>query len=187
MRFPFTEKFLWDAYKAAKITVRVLNKWCEGRTYGLRGAQKMMEFLTFSDFSNLIKIEQKKMGKERFGQLIRYLQYNGYLRVKRIKNKKAILLTQKGAEKILNIRNKIEGRLRRKDERWQMVIFDIPEKIKKRRDYFRDGLKRLGYKKLQQSIWVCPYEVFDETKELIKYFKLEPFVNLLLTEEVVIK
>jgi phenylacetic acid degradation operon negative regulatory protein len=94
------------------------------------------------------------------------------------------MLTAKGVEKVLCIKTKIEGRKKRKDRKWQMIIFDIPEKIRGRRDCFRDGLKRLGYERLQQSIWICPYDVFKETKELIKYFKLEPFVKLLLTEEI---
>ena len=187
MRISFTEKLLWSTYKAAKISIKLLNKWCEGGAYGLKGAQKMIEFLTFTDFSKLTKIEQKKLGKERFNKTINYLQYKGYLHIKKIKNKKAVLLTSMGADKLLNIYYKIEGRPRRRDGKWQMVIFDIPEKIRKKRDYFRDGLKRLGYEKLQQSIWVCPYDVFNETKELIKYFNLESFVDLLLTEEVIIK
>ena len=188
MRLPFTEKFLWNAYKVAKISVRILNRYCEGRYRGdLSGAEKMFEFLTFKDFSKLIKIEQKKSDKKRLGKLINNLQNSGYLCVKKVKNKKAIMITSKGAEKILKIKYKIEGRPKREDRRWQMVIFDIPEKIRKRRDYLRSGLKRLDYEKLQQSVWVCPFDVFKETKKLIGCFKLESFVNTFLVEEIVIK
>ncbi len=104
--------------------------------------------------------------------------------VKKGKNKNAIILTPKGAERILEIEKKISGLTKRKDGKWQMVIFDIPEDIRQRRDYFRAGLKRLKYQKLQQSIWICPYDVLKDTQELVRYFKLGPFVRLLLIEEI---
>lgn len=65
-----------------------------------------------------------------------------------------------------------------------MIIFDVPEEVRKKRDYLRAGLKRLKYQKLQKSIWVCPYDVLKETQELIEYLKLEQFVKLLLVEEI---
>ncbi|MDP2934347.1 MAG: hypothetical protein Q8N59_01065 [bacterium] len=187
MRLPFTEKFLWDMYKAAKFTAGALDKLGRGRYRGLRGAREIIKFLSYPDYLDLKKLEQKKLGKERFGRLIEYLKYNGYLYVRKTKNKEGIFISSKGAGKILDIKNKIEGRPIRKDGKWQMIIFDIPEKLKKRRDYLRDGLTRLKYRKLQQSVWICPYDVFRETKELIEYFKLEPFVITLLTEEISIR
>jgi len=182
MRLPFTEKFLWDLYKALKLTSGALDKFCSAGIH--RNLRGVVDFLKYPDYSDLKKLEEKKLGRERFGQLIRYLKYNGYLYIKEEKNKNAIILTPKGAQKILDIKIKLEGRPKRKDGKWQMVIFDIPEDVRKRRDYFRAGLKRLDYEKLQQSIWICEYDVFKETKELIKYFKLEPFVKLLLIEEI---
>ena len=182
MKLPFTEKFLWDLYKAAKFTSGAIDKFCSARVH--RGLRGVIEFLKYPDYSDLKKIEQKRLGKERFGRLIKYLKYNGYLYVKEDKGKSAIMLTPKGAERILEIKAKIEGPSKRKDGKWQMVIFDIPEEIRARRDYFRNGLKRLKYQRLQKSIWVCPYDVLKDTQELVKYLKLEAFVKLLLIEEV---
>jgi len=181
MRLPFTEKFLWDLYKVAKFTEGGLNKFCSAR---FRGVPGMIDFLKYPDYSDLKKLEEKKLGKTRFGRLIKYLKYNGYLYFKKDKGRNAIILTPKGAEKILDIKKRLKGPPKRKDRKWQMVIFDIPEDIRKRRDYFRNGLKRLKYQKVQQSVWICPYDVLQETQELIKYLKLEPFVKLLLTKEV---
>lgn len=181
MKLPFTEKFLWDLYKAAKFTAGALDKFCSAR---FRGVPGMIDFLKYPDYSDLKKLEEKRLGKERFGRLIRYLKYNGYLYVKKEKNKDAIMLTPKGAKKVLEIKRRVEGIPGRKDGKWQMVIFDIPEDIRKKRDYFRNGLKRLKYQKVQQSVWVSPYNVFKETQELIRDLKLEPFVKLLLTREI---
>lgn len=181
MKLPFTEKFLWDLYKAAKLTAGALDKLCAARLYGIRG---MKEFFNYPNYSDLKKLEEKKLGKERFGRLIKYLKYNGYLYIKKEKNREAVIITPKGAEKILNIKTKIEGIPKRKDKKWQMVIFDIPEDIRGKRDYFRCGLKRLKYEQLQKSIWVCPFDVLDATKELIKKLNLGSFVKVLLVEEI---
>jgi hypothetical protein len=182
MRLPFTEKFLWDLYKALKLTSGALDKFCSIGVY--RNLRGIIDFFKYPDYFDFKKTEQERLGKERFGRLIKYLKYNGYLYIKKDRNKNAVILTSKGAQKILDIKKKLEGKSKRKDGKWQMVIFDIPEDIKSKRDYFRAGLKRLDYEKLQQSIWICEYDVFKETKELIKYFKLESFVKLLLLEEI---
>ena len=181
MKLPFTEKFLWDLYKAAKFTAGALDKFCSAR---FRGVPGMIDFLKYPNYDDLKKLEEKKLGKERFGRLIAYLKYNGYLYTKKFKNKDAIIITTKGAERILEIKRKIEGIPKRKDGKWQMVIFDIPEDIRNRRDYFRTGLKRLKYQKLQQSVWICPYDALKETQELIKSLKLGAFVQILLTREI---
>lgn len=184
MKLPFTEKFLWDLYKSLKITNEALSKFASTRSKGIYG---MANLFRFSDYSDIRKLGEKKLGKERFGRLIKYLKYNGYLYLKKEKNKEAVIITSKGAEKILTIKRKIEGLPKRKDGKWQMVIFDIPEDIRKRRDYFRIGLKRLKYQKLQQSIWVCPYDALEETEELLRDLKIESFVKILLIEEVKIQ
>jgi len=48
----------------------------------------------------------------------------------------------------------------------------------------RKHLRYLGYKKLQQSIWVCPNNVLRATQQIIKNYKLDRFIRLLLVEEV---
>ncbi|MDP1689918.1 MAG: CRISPR-associated endonuclease Cas2 [bacterium] len=53
------------------------------------------------------------------------------------------------------------------DGKWRMIIFDIKEKQRKRRDELRLLLGGAGFIKLQQSVWVHPY-VCDEFIELLK-------------------
>ena len=65
-----------------------------------------------------------------------------------------------------------------------MVIFDIPEKKRKIRDLFRKNLLVLGYQRLQKSIWVCPYDVFKETEELIRDYLIDFYVRIFLIEEI---
>ena len=65
-----------------------------------------------------------------------------------------------------------------------MIIFDIPEKRRQDRDLLRDALVDMGYQKLQQSVWVCPYDAYGETEKAVREYQIIPFVKLFLIEEV---
>mgnify|MGYP001614643163 CR=1 FL=1 len=50
---------------------------------------------------------------------------------------------------------------RRWDGRFRLIIFDIREKLKGTRDKLSLTLKRLGLLRLQDSVWVYPYDCED--------------------------
>ena len=52
------------------------------------------------------------------------------------------------------------------------------------RDLLRENLYFLGYKMLQQSVWVCPYNVSKETEAVLRKYSLDPYVKLFLIEEI---
>ena len=60
-------------------------------------------------------------------------------------------------------------RPRRWDGRWRIVVFDIPERRRQLRDRLRDLVRSLGFYRLQQSVWVYPYDC----EEIITLLKTE--------------
>ncbi len=44
------------------------------------------------------------------------------------------------------------------DRKWRIIIFDIPERRKKIRDEIRIILTNSGFQRLQDSVWVYPYD-----------------------------
>ncbi len=52
-------------------------------------------------------------------------------------------------------------RPKRWDRKWRIIIFDIPEKKKRVRDEVRRILKSSGFLRLQDSVWVYPYDCED--------------------------
>lgn len=56
---------------------------------------------------------------------------------------------------------------KRWDKRWRMIIFDIPERRRKTRIKLREILLECGFFKLQNSVWVLPYDC-EEIITLIK-------------------
>lgn len=47
------------------------------------------------------------------------------------------------------------------DGKWRIIIFDIPETKKKVRDEIRTVFKEAGFQRLQDSVWVYPYDCED--------------------------
>ena len=182
VKLPFTEKFLWDLHKFINTTEGVLDFFVPDKPYHFRGP-KEMTWAEIKVFRNNWEFEYKKRKKD-FSKLVYKLRQGGYLRTLKIKDKSAITLTPKGLEKVFAIKIKLTDRKQRPDKKWQMVLFDIPEEKRKDRDMFRKNLQYLGYKKLQKSIWVCPYDVLEETKDLIKRYKIKPYVELLLVKKI---
>jgi DNA-binding transcriptional regulator PaaX len=56
---------------------------------------------------------------------------------------------------------------KRWDKKWRMVIFDIPERRRESRDKIRSLVSRLGFLRLQNSVWVHPYDC-EELVTLLK-------------------
>lgn len=62
------------------------------------------------------------------------------------------------------------------DHKWRIAIFDIPEKYSELRDKVRAILKRAGFAKLQQSVWVFPHECEELVNLIKKESKLSKFI-----------
>jgi len=58
------------------------------------------------------------------------------------------------------------------DERWRILIFDIPEKRRRLRNRLRDTLRAVGFKQLQRSVWVYPHDCEDFITLLKADFKI---------------
>ena len=175
MKLPITDKFLWDLYNSIEEVGRVYER--------VRPPRSMYEG-AYRDVIQLRKEYARTKRKRTFSQFIGYLQQKGYIKVKALEGTKGIMLTSKGMGKVLRTRRKVQGRKKRKDGKWIMIIFDIPEKRRQDRDLLRDALVDMGYQKLQQSVWVCPYDAYGETEKAVREYQIIPFVKLFLIEEV---
>jgi len=44
------------------------------------------------------------------------------------------------------------------DKSWWILLYDVPEKLKLKRNCLREFIKSLGFSKLQNSCWISPYD-----------------------------
>ena len=178
MKTFITDQFLWDVYNILEKTGNVAHFiFRRKRTlYDLPGLK-----------NPLIEKYRKLRNKQQFNKLIYNLKRNNYIKIKSLKGKQAIVLTGRGVDKALKARFKIEGlqdRKKRKDGKWIMITFDIPQKHNKARNLLRSILKNLGYKMFQKSAWITPYDVSEKTEELLQFYNLEKYVKVFLIEEI---
>jgi len=88
-----------------------------------------------------------------------------------------VKLTEKGKVRALNVKlNEIKNKNQKWDGKWRMVAFDIPNKFKKGRDALRQKLNKIGFHKLQESVFITPYNCKKEIEILVKFFRLEKYV-----------
>ena len=52
------------------------------------------------------------------------------------------------------------------DGQWRLVFFDIAEIDRKKRDSLRAYLRNLGMEQMQESVFVSPYDIFDQVSYL---------------------
>lgn len=90
-----------------------------------------------------------------------------------------IILTKEGRKKAIKYQlDEMEIKKPEKwDDKWRMVIFDIPEKKKKAREALRNKLKDLGFKELQKSVFIHPYECEDEIDFITEVFEIRSYVR----------
>lgn len=70
------------------------------------------------------------------------------------------------------------------DGTFMVVVFDVPEKIRRIRDDLREKLRELGFGKLQESVWISPYHFEDDLKEFLQDSGYEDFVFVMKAERI---
>lgn len=95
-------------------------------------------------------------------------------------------LTENGKNKALtyNIENISLPRPTKWDEKWRIVIFDVPEKFKNARDALATSLKKAGFYRLQKSVFVYPHDCQNEIDFIIEFWNARPFTRFILADSI---
>jgi CRISPR-associated endonuclease Cas2 len=94
-------------------------------------------------------------------------------------------LTQKG-ERALRFLELTEFSLKkpkRWDGRWRVLIFDIPETRRRVRARVREVLSKIGFTRLQDSVWLYPYDCEDAVVLLKADLKVGKDILYLIVDE----
>jgi len=162
--------------RIGKIQKKILLLLMGGLSLGLSGSPRQSFRIIKIIGNEWRKINQGK----NFKRSIKALYDSKLVKIKKRKNGTIIIvLTEKGKE--LALKYDME-KMRIKpvakwDGKWRVVIFDIPEKQKGRRDALRFCLKKLNFYELQKSVWIFPFDCQKEIQRLTQVFEIEKFVN----------
>ena len=70
------------------------------------------------------------------------------------------------------------------DKKWRILIFDIREERRSLRDKVRNTLIAIGFQRLQDSVWVYPYDCEDLMTLLKVDFKVGKELLYLIVEKI---
>jgi len=115
----------------------------------------------------------------------RYSNFISGLRSDGLIEKESFNLTEKGRRKLKALKESCSHKLpntgaysKTEGDKYVIVIFDIPEKYKKKRVWLRSALKKLGLELVQKSVWIgrvkIPKDFIDNLAELklIEYVEI---------------
>ncbi|PIP27294.1 MAG: hypothetical protein COX30_02650 [Candidatus Moranbacteria bacterium CG23_combo_of_CG06-09_8_20_14_all_39_10] len=122
------------------------------------------------------KYELKRRKKiKNFQRSFYYLKSQDMIRTENRGGQIFISLTSEGKKKAgkHQIDDLIIKPAKKWDKKWRVLIFDIKEKHKIKRESLRGKIKELGLYQLQESVWVCPYEFQKEMEILRAFFQLK--------------
>lgn len=93
-------------------------------------------------------------------------------------------LTKKGwqAFEKINIDELAIPTPKRWDNKWRLVMFDIPLSHQKQRQYLLHRLRLLDFYMLQRSAWIHPFDCEREIGVLLKYLGLERYVSFIVVD-----
>jgi DNA-binding transcriptional regulator PaaX len=120
------------------------------------------------------KLEEKEFPKEKIQSAFYYLRSKGLVDIEYRGRQMYIALTEKGVKKAgkYQINDLKIAKAETWDQKWRILIFDISNKHKNKREALRGKLKQLNLFQLQKSVWVCPYEFQNVIKILRDFFGL---------------
>lgn len=122
--------------------------------------------------------------KQKYYNLILYLKKSGLIEEKHRDSKKFFILTKNGKDKLLKLREKNNTKLpensylKEENNKFIIVIFDIPEVERRKRVWLRAVLINLGFKMIQKSVWLGKIKIPKEFLEDLFKMKLVDFVEI---------
>lgn len=124
--------------------------------------------------------------KDEISEKIKYLKQMGYIKTFSEKKEKYIEITRKGFKRINQIKTSdvVIKRPEKWDGKWRLVIFDIPRKYNSNRDCLRKKLLSLGFVKVQESVYVYPFECTSEVDMIVAKVGVDRFVSIFVADAI---
>ncbi len=155
-----------ENYKDVTLTILKLTAAGAGAglLYGLRQGNN----------GGVIKKELARYAKWRVDATLKRLRLRGYIRYGDRDEKEPLILTDKGFRRLLLKESKKDADFRRWDLLWRTIVFDIEERRRADRMYLQTVLKKSGWYRLQDSVYVHP---IGPDSRLTGLLERKPFIR----------
>ena len=171
-------KMLEILESAVFTTADLIDVFTSSYSESYRKARRLILYGPSHQKSLVDSLQNVYQENQRFYNLLYRLQKDGLIeKTKNSRKRKSFwLITKKGKEKIKELKKLKEKNIPKKDyplekdNNLKIVIFDIPEEHRKKRDWLRESLLSLGFSMLQKSVWIgqnkLPQDFIKDLKEL---------------------
>ncbi|MBI2506942.1 MAG: hypothetical protein HYW00_02285 [Candidatus Colwellbacteria bacterium] len=145
--------------------------------YGASRGQIEKKMRELRESGGIVSDLEMKRRQQNFYSMVGKLQREGF--IKKTKDRK-LFITILGKKKYEKILNRLPRRHYKPqvDDSLKVVIFDIPEKQKHKREWLRGQLQDLGFKMIQKSVWMGKRKFPKEFLEDIRDLKLLAYVEI---------
>lgn len=146
--------------------------------------------LPFFEASRVYRIGARQFKEEiecehsNFADRIRYLRRHGLIETFVEGKEEFVEITPKGMGRVKVYQEEIVSIARPEswDGKWRVIIFDIPNKRKVSRDVLRCKLINLGFVKIQESVYVYPFECTREISSISNRLGVTDSVLIMISE-----
>jgi DNA-binding PadR family transcriptional regulator len=128
--------------------------------------------------------EELRRQRQRFYELISRLKHDGIIESTEKRGNRVWLLTKRGMNRLLHLREGKGKSLPRRHytieraSEFKIVIFDVPERDRRKRGWLRFELGQLGFTMIQKSVWVGNVKVPESFIKDLSLMGLIPYVEL---------
>ncbi len=121
---------------------------------------------------------QDSWSKSETCKLLDSLRRRGYLEINQDGKNKSVQFTDKAKLKLVE---QISRRIST-DNQYRFLSFDIPEKLRKKRDGFRLTIKKIGFIQIQKSLWVINKNVSDLVEMAAYKYGVEKYIAYIVSD-----
>jgi len=95
-------------------------------------------------------------------------------------SKAKFVISKLGKTKLNQLKNKLPGRNYKKKSQNNPIIvsFDIPERLRRKRNWIREVIKNLGFEMVHQSVWIGKTKIPKEMVEDLEKLNILEFVEI---------
>ncbi|MEK7534726.1 MAG: CRISPR-associated endonuclease Cas2 [Patescibacteria group bacterium] len=127
----------------------------------------------------------KDVNRTDLGRIIKRLEKQEMIAIRDKDGKTSMEITEKGKRRLLKYDfENIKLKAKKRDGKWRLIIFDIPEEKKQNREAFRSKLVQLGCVRLQDSVFVSAFPCKTEIDFLCHYLQISDYVTMAILDRI---
>lgn len=148
--------------------------------YGASGGKINYEFRKIQNAKESRKLERQELErrKKRFRNFVYQMKHDGL--IEEGEHAGDYQISKRGKEKIEELKRKLPTRHYKLggSTRLTIISFDIPEKLRNKRDWLREVIKNLNFSMVHQSVWVGKSRIPKELIEDLDSLRILDYVEI---------